>query len=110
MRRLLPFVVSSLVTTTLSLYVACAASYAQTGCPPQNGIESCPDAGCGSWDRQFDLKKNLHPDPQSLMPVDRSLEQIRAMEYPEQWFSGKDRAELEKLGEGSVVRVTAYLV
>jgi hypothetical protein len=39
-----------------------------------------------------------------------TLDEIRALEYPHRWSLGKDRAELEKLGEGTLVRVTAYLV
>ncbi|HEV2912299.1 MAG TPA: hypothetical protein VGX92_03185 [Pyrinomonadaceae bacterium] len=97
-----------LIVATLQLL--CAVPRAQTpSCLPKR-IEDCPDAGCGGWDKQLNLKKNLRSDPKEREPEPRSLEQIKELAYPGQWFSGKDRAELEALGEGKAVKVTAYLV
>jgi hypothetical protein len=104
MRRILPLVASV-------LFLLCTiAVHPQTTCTSVKKIEDCPDAGCGGWDRQLNIKKNYTSDPKKQTPVNRSLEEIKVMKYPEQWFSGKDRGELETLGEGQLVRVEAYLV
>ena len=73
-------------------------------------IEDCPDNGCGSWDPEFDKKRNVIEVPKSLQLKPMTLDEIRALEYPKNWSLGKDRAELEKLGEGAYVQVTAYLI
>ena len=83
--------------------------YAQKLCPATT-IEDCPETGCASWDPEFDRKRNLIADPTSQKPKPITLDEIRALKYPERWSLGKDRAELEKLGEGTLVQVTAYLV
>jgi len=83
--------------------------YAQNRCPATT-IDDCPEMGCGSWDPEFDKKRNLTTDPKSQTPTPVTLEEIRAIEYPQNWSLGKDRTELEKLGEGKLVQVTAYLV
>ncbi len=83
--------------------------YAQKRCPATT-IDDCPEMGCGSWDPEFDKKRNLTTDPKSQTPTPVTLEEIRAIEYPQNWSLGKDRTELEKLGEGKLVQVTAYLV
>src|SRR5688572_21314134 len=86
-----------------------ATVYAQKRCPATT-IEDCPEMGCGSWDPEFDRRRNLTTDPKSQKPTPMTLDEIRALEYPQNWSLGKDRAELEKLGEGTLVQVTAYLV
>jgi hypothetical protein len=83
--------------------------YAQKRCPAKS-IDDCPEMGCGSWDPEFDRKRNLTKDPKEQKPTPITLEEIRALEYPHSWSLGKDRAELEKLGEGRLVQVTAYLI
>jgi len=83
--------------------------YAQERCPATT-IEDCPEKGCGSWDPEFDRKRNLTSDPKSQKPKSMTLDEIRSLKYPKTWALGNDRAELEKLGEGTVVQVKAYLV
>jgi|KBSSwiStaDraftv2_1062776.scaffolds.fasta_scaffold19548_2 hypothetical protein len=82
---------------------------AQKPCPAKT-IDDCPEKGCGSWDPEFDQKKNLTADPKSQNPKRMTLDEIRALPYPEHWSLGKNRAELENLGEGTLVQVTAYLI
>jgi hypothetical protein len=89
---------------------------AQTTCP-RKGIEDCPETGCGGWDKQLDLKKNMVAEPDSLTLVNKDLKDIKAISYPKQWFLGKDRLELKALGEGdpplgegTPVQVEAYLI
>jgi hypothetical protein len=72
-------------------------------------IEDCAE-GCGSWDPAFDRKRNIIAVPKEQKPKPMTLDEIRALEYPRNWALGKDRAELEKLGEGTYVQVTAYLI
>jgi hypothetical protein len=107
MRRILTLV----VLTWLSV-ICLTAVQAQTTCPPTIEIEEClaMEAGCGSSDTQLNLRKNYTSDPKSRTPELISLEEIKRMEYPTQWFSGKDRSALESLGEGKLVKVEAYLV
>lgn len=102
MKRLLPMVLIlfGLLTATVN---------AQTRCPAER-IEDCPETGCGGWDKQLDLRKNFVSYPDAQPPKPFSLEQIKELQYPNQWFTGKDRRELEALGEGMAVQVVAYLV
>lgn len=105
MSRILPLVAS----VSLTLFCATAV-HGQTNCASVKKIEDCLAAGCNGWDRQLNVRKNYTADPKNRTPVTVSLEDIEAMKYPEQWFAGKDRGELEALGEGRLVRVEAYLV
>ncbi len=90
--------------------VLCAGMVrAQKTCPAKT-LAECPETGCGSWDPEFDRKRNLTADPKARNPRPMTLDEIRALKYPERWSLGKDRAELEKLGEGTLVQVTAYLI
>jgi hypothetical protein len=102
MKSLLPMVLIlfGLLTATVN---------AQTRCPAER-IEDCPETGCGGWDKQLDLRKNFTSYPNAQPPKPFSLEQIKELQYPNQWFTGKDRRELEALGEGMAVQVVAYLV
>lgn len=93
----------------LLLFGAVYAQEPQKRCPARI-IDECPKSGCGSWDPEFDRKRNLTPDIKEQTPKPMTLDEIRALPYPQSWSLGKDRAELEKLGEGTLVRVTAYLV
>lgn len=101
---------SPLAASVALLLLFAAAARGQTTCASVKKIEDCPDTGCASWDRQLNVKKNYTSYPKTQTPAALSLEDIRAMKYPEQWFAGKDRGELEALGEGRLVRVEAYLV
>jgi hypothetical protein len=101
MRRIIPLIV-------LTMHLLSTMLHAQAPCPAKV-IEDCPDAGCGGWDKQLNIKKNKSAAPQQS-PRPMTLEQIMQLEYPAQWYSGKERRELEEYGEGSVVQVTAYLV
>lgn len=94
---------------TLAVILFGITANAQTNCPAKR-IEDCPAEGCGGWDRQLDVKKNLTADPKSQAAKQFTLEEIKQLEYPRQWFMGKDRTELEALKEGVSVQVTAYLV
>lgn len=102
MKRLLPLIVFTLCLLPSSLS-------AQTPCPAKR-IEDCPPEGCGGWDKQLNLKKNLTSDPGRQTPQPMTVAQIVALGYPPQWYVGKDRSELENLGEGRFVQVTAYLI
>ena len=82
----------------LAVILLGATAHAQTNCPAKR-IEDCPPEGCGGWDRQLDAKKNLRADPNSQTARQFTLKEIKHLEYPRQWFMGKDRSELEKLGE-----------
>lgn len=106
MRRILP----SVALVSLFLLCTSAAHTRQICTSSLRRVEDCPAEGCGGWDRQLNIKKNYTSDPKRQAPAPASLEEIKAMKYPGQWFSGKDRVELEALGEGRLVRVEAYLV
>ncbi len=100
MKRILPMLAILFLTATF---------HAQTSCPVEN-IKDCPEAGCGGWDKQLNLRKNFTSYPMGQPPKPFTLEQIKQLQYPDQWFSGKDRRELEAMGEGQAVQVEAYLV
>ena len=95
--------------TVLTMHLLSVTLNAQAPCPPKS-IEGCPEAGCAGWDKQLNLKKNLTSDPKQQTSKQMTLEQIEQLIYPDQWYSGKDRREVEALGEGMAVQVTAYLV
>jgi hypothetical protein len=101
---------SPLAASVSLVLLFAATAHGQTNCASVETLEGCPDAGCAAWDRQLNVRKNYTSDPKNQTPVTLSLGDIRAMKYPAQWFAGKDRGELEALGEGRLVRVEAYLV
>lgn len=94
--------------TVLTISLLSATLNAQAPCPAKV-IKDCPDAGCAGWDKQLNIKKNVKSAPQQI-PRQMTLQEIMQLDYPAQWYSGKDRRELEALGEGRLVQVMAYLV
>jgi hypothetical protein len=102
MKRILPLI-------ALTWFLSAGAAFSQSPCPVTQ-IADCPREGCAAWDRQLNIRKNLAADSSQRSPKVMTLEEIRQLPYPDQWHAGKDRRELDSLGEGQLVEVTAYLI
>jgi hypothetical protein len=100
MKRILPLIALTLFSSTAAL--------SQTPCPVTR-IDDCPNEGCAAWDRQLNLRKN-RVSGSGGTPKVMTLEEIRRLPYPVEWHPGKDRRELDALGEGQLIEVTAYLI
>jgi hypothetical protein len=78
-------------------------------CPSTlNSISDCPDTGCGSsLDPNLNKRKNIATDNDA--PVDKELKDLAALPDPVPGFKiGDTREKLAALGEGQMIRVTAY--
>jgi hypothetical protein len=77
--------------------------------PCSPNLAACPDQGCGT---AFDPKLNKR---KNIVKIDgtgtvKTLTSIKKLDDPENFTQGDDRDELEALGEGTKVTVTAYLL
>lgn len=72
-------------------------------------ILNCASMGIGG-DPKLNIKKNKTDSPQTSDVIDWKLADIKAIDEPDSWQSGKVRSTLVALGEGKPVRVKAYLL
>ena len=77
--------------------------------PCVSTLAQCDADGCGG-DAKLNAKKNI--TQAATGAEDWMISQVIALneESPESWSSGRDRGELEELGEGEAVRVKGYLI
>jgi hypothetical protein len=79
--------------------------------PDIEQIEDCPDTGCGdhSFDPLLNERKNIRTS--SKTPEDKDYSFLHNLANPgSNYHEGGDRAPLEALGEGDMIRVVAFAV
>lgn len=78
-------------------------------CCEATSFENCPAQGCGG-DPELNKKKNTLKIPTSQEIQDWKISNILGMTFPALWKSGTKRTKLEEWGEGTAVRIKAFLI
>ena len=87
---------------------------AQKKSPKQcaTSLANCPNVGCGKLiDKALNAQKNRKATPATNNVTDLdSLDDVANLELPEDWEAGRPRKQLKEFGEGTPVRVAAYVL
>lgn len=106
-----------LVLAALCLFATLPAAIAETlqpvaKCPKK--LADCPSEGCTTShevDGHLNRRKNItEHDVEAEEMQPKTLGWMKALKNPKHFVQGGSRDELEDLGEGNVIRVTAFLL
>jgi hypothetical protein len=114
MRRFTPVLLSlCLVSSLAATMVADGIKQPQKKCPKK--LADCPDDGCSTGreiDGNLNRLKNITDDNPEAQgePEPHTLTWMKELGDPQHFEMGGSREELEQLGEGKLIRVTALLL
>ena len=111
MRKLTLVQVALCVFATLSVSIVATADTLKPVAKCPKNLADCPDEGCTTShevDGNLNERKNITSDDAEAEP--HTLGWMKALKNPKHFVKGGSRDELETLGEGKMVRITAFLL